>query len=242
MPNKYSPPTDQSIIFLTTDTIKADTYNQNITAPDVKLEHLISFLDKNNTNGLNSKYLNAQGVSYQNIAPSSLSSKQIVYSTDFIPTTSTVATVVGTTYTSSAVAISVGKAGLIAKLNLNLTLVNALTYTAGPNDYFRPVFTCGYNIRVLQCDTAGGVYTQAYTASDTAKINTFLNFNNICVLLPISTTANKFIKLELTVSGNPLAQPNYEASIDNPGLGNAAWSLTLTLDPSSTYEIQKSFA
>jgi hypothetical protein len=246
MPNKYSPPTDQSIIFLATDIIKADTYNQNIKAPDVKLEHLISFLDKNNTNGLNGTYQNAQGVSYQNIAPSALSTNKIVYTTDFLSAASLTATAVNTVYLSSAVAIPVNKTGLVTKLNLGLNLLGVLIFSSYGNSELNFVFSISYTIRVLECDTFGGTYTPIFTKSDTKKIQQILNMRNLTVLLSQSTSSTKYIKLEFTITeGSALtsttANDDILSGVGIPPSG-CTWSLTASFDPSSTYEIQKSFA
>lgn len=246
MPSKYSPPTDQSIIFLGTDIIKADTYNQNITAPDVKLEHLISFLDKNNTNGLNSKYLNAQGVSYQNIATSALSSNKIAYTTDFLSAASVTATAVNTVYLSSAVAIPVNKIGLVTKLNLGLNLLGVLIFPSYGNSELNFVFSISYTIRILECDTVSGTYTPIFTKSDTKKIQQILNLQKLTVLSSLSTTTTKYIKLEFTITeGSALTSTAANDDIlPTSGIqpSTCTWSLTTSFDPSSTYEIQKSFA
>jgi hypothetical protein len=242
MPVKYTPPTDQSIVFLNTDPIRADTYNQNIKAPDVKLEHFVSFIDKNNANGLNTTYGNAQGLSYQNIAPSSLGTNKIEYGIGYINTTaSAVATVVGTTYLSPAIPIEVD-VGVLAGLNLNLRLSNKVGYTINGSDPYRPIFTCGYTVRVLESNTATGTYTEIYTKTETSKkINGKIELLNILAITSQSVSSSKYLKLELTVTGNPLATPNND-QIANANLPGATWNLTLSLDPSSTYQCQKSFA
>lgn len=247
MPNKYTPPADQSIIFLPTDIISAVSYNQNIKAPDKKLEHLVSFLDKNNTNGLNGAYNNAQGLSYQNIANSALSSQQIAYSTDFLPTTSAIATTVGATYTSSVITIPVGRVGLVTKLKSNLVLSGLISGTSDTAVGFQFVFNIvlGFTIRVLECNTISGTYIPIYTKTETNKrVNQILKYKNTDLICSPAAGLNKFIKLELTINtGNPVASLNYDVYPNNGVVfPNSPWSVELGFDTNSTYEIQKSFA
>jgi hypothetical protein len=252
MPSKYTPIPDQSIIFLPTDNIDAATYNQNIKSPDVKLEHFLSFLDRTNVNGLNATYNNAQGLSYQNIAPSSLGTNKIDYSINYINSTNSAkAITVGATYTSTAIPL-IGLTDGVIRLNPNLKLLGYLKLdTPGyPGRYdLNFVLTLTYTIRVLESNTLGGTYTPIFTKTETKKIHQVVNFDNLSILTLPCVSNNKFIKLELTINeGSSLSN-----SVPNPDLagGSAqfsttmagtAWDLTLSFDSSSTYQIQKSFA